>query len=182
MAFTALDMAHVPYLPHLVFSVQPSGSIFVFLMNLARLYGLPQIVFKRIWRLRASRKPLFKGFGACGPPANHFLKVLTLAGLPQITFKRFWCLRGSRKSLFKGFDACGPPANHFLKGLAFPHMAKVISRKVWHFRAWRKSFPEWFGVSAHGESVYNYLSIANILTKGLDRIELVEERELEPTP
>ena len=23
---------------------------------------------------------------------------------------------------------------------------------VWHFRAWRKSFPEWFGVSAHGES------------------------------
>ena len=47
------------------------------------------------------------------PPANHFLKVLTLAGLPQITFKRFWCLRGSRKSLFKGFDACGPPANHF---------------------------------------------------------------------
>ena len=45
-----------------------------------------------------------------------------------------------------------PPANHFLKGLAFPRMAKVISRKVWHFRAWRKSFPEWFGVSAHGES------------------------------
>ncbi|ERK01963.1 hypothetical protein HMPREF9145_0404 [Segatella salivae F0493] len=23
---------------------------------------------------------------------------------------------------------------------------------VWCFRAWRKSFPEWFGVSAHGES------------------------------
>ena len=23
---------------------------------------------------------------------------------------------------------------------------------VWHFRAWRKSFPEWFDVSAHGES------------------------------
>ena len=31
-------------------------------------------------------------------------------------------------------------------------MAKVVSRKVWHFRAWRKSFPEWFDVSAHGES------------------------------
>ncbi|ERJ98972.1 hypothetical protein HMPREF9145_2400 [Segatella salivae F0493] len=31
-------------------------------------------------------------------------------------------------------------------------MAKVISRKVWRFRAWRKSFPEWFGISAHGES------------------------------
>ncbi len=36
--------------------------------------------------LRASRKSLFKSFDACGPPANHFLKVLTLAGLPQITF------------------------------------------------------------------------------------------------
>ena len=23
---------------------------------------------------------------------------------------------------------------------------------VWSFRAWQKSFPEWFGVSAHGES------------------------------
>ena len=31
--FTSLDMAHVPYLPHLVFPVQPSGSIFVFLMK-----------------------------------------------------------------------------------------------------------------------------------------------------
>ena len=30
---------------------------------------------------------------------------------------------------------------------------------------------------AHKLGVYNYLSIANILTKGLDRIELVEERE-----
>ena len=61
-------------------------------------------------------------------------------------------MRASRKSLFKGFDACEPPANHFFKGLAFPRSAKVISQKVWHFCAWRKSFPEWFGVSAHGES------------------------------
>jgi len=36
--------------------------------------------------LRASRKSLFKGFVACGPPANHFLKDLLLAGLPQIVF------------------------------------------------------------------------------------------------
>jgi len=36
--------------------------------------------------------------------------------------------------------------------LAFPRSAKVISRKVWHFRARRKSFPEWFGISALGES------------------------------
>ena len=45
-----------------------------------------------------------------------------------------------------------PPTNHFLKGLEFPRLAKVVSRMVWSFRARRKSFPEWFGVSAHGES------------------------------
>ena len=33
-----------------------------------------------------------------------------------------------------------------------PRMAKVISRMVWSFRARRKSFPEWFGISARGES------------------------------
>ena len=47
---------------------------------------------------------------------------------------------------------CGPRVTRFLKGLTFPRMAKVISRIVWHFRVWRKSLPEWFGVSAHGES------------------------------
>jgi len=33
-------------------------------------------------------------------------------------------------------------------------MAKVVSRMVWSFRAWRKSFPEWFVISAHGESYF----------------------------
>ena len=46
----------------------------------------------------------------------------------------------------------GPPANPSAKGLEYPRMAKVVSRIVWNFRAWRKSSPEWFGVSAHGES------------------------------
>ena len=47
---------------------------------------------------------------------------------------------------------CGPLATPFPKGLAFPRMSKVVSRMVLHFRAWRKSFPEWFVISAHGES------------------------------
>ena len=34
----------------------------------------------------------------------------------------------------------------------FSRSAKVISRMVWHFRGRRKSFPEWFGISALGES------------------------------
>ena len=31
-------------------------------------------------------------------------------------------------------------------------LSQLIPQKVWSFRAWRKLFPEWFGVSAHGES------------------------------
>ena len=31
-------------------------------------------------------------------------------------------------------------------------LPQIIPQRVWCFRAWRKSFPEWFGVSAHGES------------------------------
>ena len=50
------------------------------------------------------------------------------------------------------YKVCGPPANHFLKGLAFPRLAKVVFRMVWHFRARRKLFPEWFSISALGES------------------------------
>ena len=61
----------------------------------------------------------------------------------------------SHKSFFKRFDACGPPANHSAKSLEFPRMAKAVSQMVWCFRAWRKSFPEWFGVSAHGESYFS---------------------------
>ena len=129
--------------------------------------------------MRASRKSLFKGFDACGPPANHFLKDFALAGLPQITFKRFgvsahgesrfpkglafprsakiisrkvWHFRARRKSFPEWFGISALGESHFPNGLAFPRLAKVVSRMVWHFRAWRKSFPERFGISALGES------------------------------
>ena len=70
----------------------------------------------------------------------------------------FWC-----KNIHKGIPivvsivSCAPiwpPANHYAKSLEFPRMAKVVSQMVWHFRARRKSFPEWFEVSAHGESYF----------------------------
>ena len=47
---------------------------------------MARVISRIVCRLRASRKSLFKGFVACGPPANHFLKDLALAGLPQIAF------------------------------------------------------------------------------------------------
>ena len=102
--------------------------------------------------MRDSRNSLFKGFDACGPPANHFLKVLVLAGLPQITFLKVWHFRARRKSFPEWFGISALGESYFPNGLAFPRSAKVISRMVWCSRAWRKSFPEWFGVSAHGES------------------------------
>ena len=130
----------------------------------------------------ASRKSFFKGFEACGPPANHFLKGLAFPRSPKVVSRMVWSFRAWRKPFPEWFDISALGESRFPNGLEFPRLAKIISRMVWSFRGWRKSFPERFDVSAHGESVYNYLSIANILTKGLDRIELVEERELEPTP
>ena len=113
----------------------------------------------------ASRKSLFKGFGTCGPPANHFLKDLTLAGLPQIIPQKVWSFRAWRKLFPEWFGISAHGESRFPNGLAFPRMAKIISRKVWHFRAWRKSFPEWFGVSAHGENHFmNHWIISHIET------------------
>jgi len=53
--------------------------------------------------LRASRKSLFKGFVACGPPANHFLKGLAFPRMAKVVSQIVLCLRASRKSVFKGF-------------------------------------------------------------------------------
>ena len=33
-------------------------------------------------------------------------------------------------------------------------LLQISQQKVWHSRAWRKLFPEWFGVSALGESYF----------------------------
>ena len=90
----------------------------------------------------ASHKSLFKGFDACGPPANHFLKDLALAGLPQFVSRKVWFFRAWRKSFPEGFGISAHGESHFPKGLVFPRLAKVISRRVWCFRAWRKLFPE----------------------------------------
>ena len=112
------------------------------------LAGLPQITFLRIWCLRASRKPLFKGFDACGPPANHFLKGLAFPRMAKVISRKVWHFRAWRKSFPERFGVSALGESRFLKGLAFPRLAKVVFRKVWHFRGWRKSFPERFGVSA----------------------------------
>jgi len=49
---------------------------------------MAKVVSRMVWCLRASRKSFLKGFGACGPPANHFLKDFALVGFPQIIPQR----------------------------------------------------------------------------------------------
>ena len=39
-----------------------------------------------------------------------------------------------------------------LKILMLAGLPQITFLKDWHFRAWRKSFPEWFGISALGET------------------------------
>ena len=101
-----------------------------------------------------SHNSLLKVFGACGPPANHFLKGLAFPRLAKVISRMVWHFRAWRKSFPEWFGVSAHGESRFPNGLAFPRMAKVVSRMVWCFRAWRKSFPKWFGVSAHGESYF----------------------------
>ena len=68
-----------------IWAIKWTLFLFIFLAGLL-FPRLAKVISQMVWRLRGSRKSLFKGFDACGAPANHFLKVLMLAGLPQITF------------------------------------------------------------------------------------------------
>ena len=92
--------------------------------------------------MRASRKSLFKGFGACGPPANHFLKGLAFPRMAKVISRMVWSFRARRKSFPEWFGISALGESRFPNGLEFPRLAKVISRMVWSFRAWRKSFLE----------------------------------------
>jgi len=53
--------------------------------------------------LRGSRKSLFKGFDACGAPANHFLKDLVLAGHLQIIPQKVCYFHAWRKSFLESW-------------------------------------------------------------------------------
>ena len=118
-------MAHVPDLPHLVFPVQPSGSIFVFLINLARLYGLPQLTFKSFWCLRASRKSLFKRFGISASDESHFPNGLAFPHLAKVISRMVWSFRAWRKSFPKWFGVSAHGESYF------PNSLELVVAKIW---------------------------------------------------
>ena len=86
--------------------------------------------------------------------------LLHTAERPKRSFSCFCTLQKDQKEDFHASAHCRKAKKKFFMLLhtaerpkrRFPRLAKVISRKVWHFRARRKSFPEWFGISALGES------------------------------
>jgi len=99
--------------------------------------------------LRASRKSLFKGFGACGPPANHSAKSLELPRMAKVVSRRVWSFRAWRKLFPEWFGISALGESHFPNGLAFPRLAKVISRIVLCLRASRKSVSKGFDTTRY---------------------------------
>ena len=89
-----------------------------------------------------------------------FFMLLHASETPNETFSRFCTRQKHQMKLFHASAHCRKAKKKFFTLLhtaerpkrRFPLSAKVVSRKVWHFRGWRKSFPEWFGISALGES------------------------------
>jgi len=115
--------------------------------------------------LRGSRKSLFKGFGACGAPANYSVKGLAFPRLAKVVSRKVWHFRAWRKSFPEGFGISALGESRFPSGLAFPRLAKIVSRRVWHFRAWRKSFPEGFDVSALSQMASFAVDRKNLLSR-----------------
>ena len=74
----------------------------------------------------ASRNSLFKGFDACGPPANHFFKGLAFPRSAKVISQMVWCFRAWRKSFPKGFGVSAFSESYFPNGL------ELVVAKVWN--------------------------------------------------
>ena len=132
----------------------------------------PNETFSRFCTRQKGQKEVFHASAHCRKAKKNFFMLLHTAERLKRRFSCFCTLQKGQKEVFHASAHCRKAKkkiftlgeSHFPKGLAFPRSAKVISRKVWHFRAWRKSFPEWFGISAAGESHFrdNLLKIVTI--------------------
>ena len=75
--------------------------------------------------MRASRKSLFKGFDACGLPANHSAKGLAFLRLAKVVSRMVWHFRARRKSFPKWFEISALGENRFPNGL------ELVVAKIW---------------------------------------------------
>ena len=128
--------------------------------------------FSRFCTRQKHQMKLFHASAHDRKAKKNFFMLLHTAERLKRRFSRFCTLQKDQKEVFHASAHCRKAKkkisvlgeSYFPKGLAFPRSAKVVSRKVWHFRARRKSFPEWFGISAAGESHFrdNLLKIVTI--------------------
>ena len=79
--------------------------------------------------MRASRKSLFKGFGACGPPANHFLKGLAFPRLAKVISRMVWSFRAWRKSFHESLDNLTPKDVYLGQGEKIKKIREIIKQK-----------------------------------------------------
>jgi len=76
--------------------------------------------------LRASRKSLFKGFDACGTPANHFFKGLAFPRMAKVLSQMVWSFRARRKSFPEWFGISTLGESYF------PNSLGLVVAKIWN--------------------------------------------------
>ena len=74
----------------------------------------------------ASHKSFFKGFNACGPPANRFLKGLVFPRMAKVISQMVWSFRAWRKSFPKGFGVSAFSESYF------PNSLGLVVAKIWN--------------------------------------------------
>jgi len=81
--------------------------------------------------LRGSRKSLFKGFGACGAPANYSVKGLAFPRLAKVVSRKVWHFRAWRKLFPEGFCISALGESRFPKGLRLsPRGGKYFPKRL----------------------------------------------------
>ena len=89
--------------------------------------------------MRASRKSLFKGFGACGAPANHFLKGLAFPRSAKVISRMVWHFRAWRKLFPEWFDVSEHVESYFPNGL------ELVVAKIWKLMVQRNGHARLLG-------------------------------------
>ena len=79
--------------------------------------------------MRAYRKSLFKGFGACGPPANHFFKGLAFPRSAKLISRKVWSFRAWRKSFHESLDNLTPKDVYLGQGEKIKKIREIIKQK-----------------------------------------------------
>ena len=93
---------------------------------LARLYGLPQITFLKVWHFRARRKSFPEWFGISAHGESHFPNGLVFPRMAKVISRMVWSFRVWRKSFPKGFGVSAFSESYF------PNSLGLVVAKIWN--------------------------------------------------